>query len=97
MAVVSAIVLVIHVTLSWLFMLKYGWGMAGAAIVLNGSWWLIVILQLIYIFVTKSDGTWSGFSWLAFADLWGFVQLSLASAVMLWYHIPSPTLILAIN
>uniref|UniRef100_A0A803N408 Protein DETOXIFICATION n=1 Tax=Chenopodium quinoa TaxID=63459 RepID=A0A803N408_CHEQI len=62
---------------------------AGAAVVLNASWWLIVILQLIYIFVTKSDGAWSGFSMLAFADLWGFVQLSLASAVMLclefWY------------
>lgn len=85
MAWVSAIVLVIHVFFSWLFMLKYGWGLAGAAVVLNGSWWLIVILQLIYIFATKSDGAWSGFSWLAFADLWGFVKLSLASAVMLWY------------
>ncbi|KAL9449239.1 hypothetical protein AB3S75_011214 [Citrus x aurantiifolia] len=36
-----------------------------------------------------SDGAWSGFSWLAFADLWAFLKLSLASAVMLclefWY------------
>ncbi|XP_057516814.1 protein DETOXIFICATION 33 [Amaranthus tricolor] len=89
MAFVSAIVLVFHVTFSWLFMLRYGWGLAGAAIILNISWWLIVVLQLLYIFITKSDGAWSGFSWLAFADLWGFVQLSLASAVMLclefWY------------
>ncbi|KAL2894749.1 Protein DETOXIFICATION 33 [Bienertia sinuspersici] len=87
MALVSAIVLVIHVFFSWLFMLRYGWGLAGAAVVLNSSWWLIVFLQLLYIFITKSDGAWSGFSWLAFADLWGFVQLSLASAVILefWY------------
>ncbi|KAL9446085.1 hypothetical protein AB3S75_013874 [Citrus x aurantiifolia] len=66
-----------------------GWGLIGAAITLNLSWWLIVILQLLYIFITKSDGAWSGFSWLAFADLWAFVKLSLASAVMLclefWY------------
>ncbi|GFQ04215.1 mate efflux family protein alf5 [Phtheirospermum japonicum] len=44
---------------------------------------------LIYIFYTKSDGAWSGFSWLAFHDLYGFVKLSLASAIMLclefWY------------
>ncbi|KAK9740570.1 hypothetical protein RND81_03G045300 [Saponaria officinalis] len=89
MAWVSAAVLVLHTVLSWIFMLRLGWGLAGAAIMLNISWWLIVILQLIYILVTKSDGAWSGWSWLAFADLWGFVKLSVASAVMLclelWY------------
>ncbi|GMH23208.1 hypothetical protein Nepgr_025051 [Nepenthes gracilis] len=89
MAWVSAAVLVIHALFSWLFILKFGWGLVGAAIMLNSSWWLIVIGQLLYIFITKSDGAWSGFSWLAFADLWGFVKLSLASAVMLclefWY------------
>jgi len=87
MAWISAIVLVIHALLSWVFMLQWGWGLVGAAVMLNTSWWLIVILQLIYIFITKSDGAWSGFSWLAFTELWGFVKLSLASAVMLWYHI----------
>ncbi|KAL8166055.1 hypothetical protein V2J09_007554 [Rumex salicifolius] len=87
MAVVSAIVLVLHTLLSWLFMLKFGWGLVGAAVMLNTSWWLIVIGQLLYIFITTSDGAWSGFSWLAFSDLWGFVKLSLASAVILefWY------------
>ncbi|XP_031252728.1 protein DETOXIFICATION 33 [Pistacia vera] len=89
MAWISAIVLVLHAVFSWLLILKLGWGLTGAAITLNVSWWLIDILQLLYIFITKSDGAWSGFSWLAFADLWGFVKLSLASAVMLclefWY------------
>ncbi|GAB4839391.1 Protein DETOXIFICATION 33 [Ancistrocladus abbreviatus] len=86
---ISAVVLVIHAIFSWLFILKFGWGLVGAAVMLNTSWWLIVIAQLLYIFITKSDGAWSGFSWLAFTDLWGFVKLSLASAVMLclefWY------------
>ncbi|KAK1556002.1 hypothetical protein Q3G72_034460 [Acer saccharum] len=86
---ISAIVLVLHAVFSWLLILKLGWGLTGAAITLNTSWWLIVIGQLLYIFITKSDGAWSGFSWLAFSDLWGFVKLSLASAVMLclefWY------------
>lgn len=89
MAWISAIVLVIHALLSWVFMLQWGWGLVGAAVMLNTSWWLIVIFQLGYIFFTKSDGAWSGFSWLAFTELWGFVKLSLASAVMLclefWY------------
>ncbi|ONI32774.1 hypothetical protein PRUPE_1G384800 [Prunus persica] len=89
MAWISAVVLVLHAVFSWLLILKLGWGLTGAAVTLNISWWLIVIAQLLYIFITKSDGAWSGFSWLAFADLFGFVKLSLASAVMLclefWY------------
>ncbi|KAL3640800.1 Protein DETOXIFICATION 33 [Castilleja foliolosa] len=89
MAWISVSVLILHTFFSWLLILKLGWGLVGAAIVLNMSWWLIVILQLIYIFYTKSDGAWSGFSWLAFHDLYGFVKLSLASAIMLclefWY------------
>ncbi|CAI9757937.1 unnamed protein product [Fraxinus pennsylvanica] len=89
MAVVSAVVLVLHAIFSWLLILKLEWGLVGAAVTLNTSWWLIVILQLIYIFITKSDGAWSGFSMLAFQDLFGFVKLSIASAIMLclefWY------------
>ncbi|XP_021768063.1 protein DETOXIFICATION 33-like [Chenopodium quinoa] len=89
MAWISVVVLLIHGVLSWLFILKLEWGLVGAAIMLNTSWWLIVIAQIIYIFVTKSDGAWGGFSWLAFEDLWEFVKLSFASAVMLclefWY------------
>ncbi|KAL2903016.1 Protein DETOXIFICATION 33 [Bienertia sinuspersici] len=87
MAWISVVVLVIHGVLSWLLILKLKWGLVGAAIMLNTSWWLIVIGQLIYIFITKSDGAWGGFSWLATEDLWEFVKLSLASAVILefWY------------
>ncbi|KAL7117191.1 hypothetical protein ACP275_03G057400 [Erythranthe tilingii] len=89
MAWISAGVLVVHTFFSWLLILKLRWGLAGAAVVLNSSWWLIVILQLVYIFYTKSDGAWTGFSWLAFRDLYGFVKLSLSSAIMLclefWY------------
>lgn len=84
MAWISLFVLILHTFFSWFLILYLGWGLVGAAITLNVSWWLIVILQLVYIFYTKSDGAWSGFSWLAFQDLFGFVKLSLASAIMLW-------------
>nr|AFK40630.1 unknown [Lotus japonicus] len=65
------------------------WGLVGAAVVLNGTWWFIVVAQLVYIFSGRCGPAWGGFSWGAFQNLWGFFRLSLASAVMLcletWY------------
>lgn len=84
MAWISGAALVLHTFFSWLFMLKLGWGLAGGAAVLNLSWWFIVLAQLVYIFSGTCGEAWSGFSWRAFKNLWGFVTLSLASAVMLW-------------
>lgn len=85
MAWISAIGLVLHTFFSWLFMIKMGWGLVGAAVVLNVSWWFMVVAQLVYIFSGTCGRAWSGFSWRAFQNLWGFVRLSLASAVMLWF------------
>ncbi|CAI9775361.1 unnamed protein product [Fraxinus pennsylvanica] len=89
MAWISAVVLALHTLLSWLFMLKLGWGLVGAAVVLNASWWFLVVAQLVYIFSGTCGRAWSGFSLKAFQNLWGFVKLSMASAVMLcletWY------------
>ncbi|ONK80371.1 uncharacterized protein A4U43_C01F16950 [Asparagus officinalis] len=90
MAAISAAALLLHTFFSWLVILKLGWGLVGAAVVLNASWWFIVVAQLVYIFCGACGRTWSGFSWKAFHSLWGFVRLSLASAVMLclevWYY-----------
>ncbi|KAK4753607.1 hypothetical protein SAY87_001711 [Trapa incisa] len=89
MAAISAVVLVFHTIFSWLLMLKLGWGLVGAAVVLNASWVAIVVAQLVYIFSGTCGQAWAGFSWKAFHNLWSFVRLSLASAVMLclevWY------------
>ncbi|KAL9364051.1 hypothetical protein Peur_041924 [Populus x canadensis] len=89
MAAIAAVALVFHAVFSWLLMLKLGWGLVGAAVVLNASWWFIVIAQLLYIFSGTCGEAWTGLSWKAFQNLWGFVRLSLASAVMLclevWY------------
>ncbi|XP_065875147.1 protein DETOXIFICATION 29-like [Euphorbia lathyris] len=90
MAVIAGLALVLHVIFSWLFMLKLGWGMVGAAAVLNAAWWFIDICQFIYIISGTCGRAWNGFSMKAFQDLWGFVKLSLASAVMIclevWYY-----------
>ncbi|KAJ4961513.1 hypothetical protein NE237_021423 [Protea cynaroides] len=91
MALISVVALLLHTFFSWFLILKLGWGLAGAAIVLNSSWWFIVVAQLIYIFIGTCGRAWSGFSWKAFQNLGGFVRLSLASAVMLclevWYYV----------
>ncbi|CAN6910745.1 unnamed protein product [Brassica oleracea] len=80
MAAISAAAHVLHVPLTWFVMEKLKWGMAGLAVVLNGSWWFIEVAQLVYIFSGTCGEAWPGFSWEAFHNLWGFVRLSLASA-----------------
>nr|XP_043636450.1 protein DETOXIFICATION 29-like [Erigeron canadensis] len=89
MAYISMVALVLHTYFSWLFMLKFEWGLAGGALVLDLSWWFMVIAQMIYIYSGTCGRAWSGFSLAAFSNLWGFVKLSFASAIMLclevWY------------
>lgn len=85
MAIIAASALVLHTLLSWLLMLELGWGLVGAAVVLNASWWFIDLAQMFYVFSGTCGRAWNGFSWKAFHNLWAFVRLSLASAVMLWY------------
>ncbi|CAH8277350.1 unnamed protein product [Arabidopsis lyrata] len=89
MAAISAVALVLHVLFTWFVIEGLQWGTAGLAVVLNASWWFIVVAQLVYIFSGTCGEAWSGFSWEAFHNLWSFVRLSLASAVMLclevWY------------
>jgi len=90
MAWISAVALVLHIFLSWLCIMRLQWGLLGAAITLNLSWWIIVLGQLAYIVSGSCPGAWNGVSWWAFRDLAAFVRLSLASAVMLclefWYR-----------
>jgi MATE family multidrug resistance protein len=85
MAWISAVALVGHTFFSWLLMLRLRWGLVGAAVVLNSSWWFIVVAQIVYVLSGSCGEAWSGFSFQAFQNLWGFVRLSLASAVMMWF------------
>ncbi|TKY58688.1 TRANSPARENT TESTA protein 12 [Spatholobus suberectus] len=89
MAWITAAALVLHTVFSWLLMLHLHWGLVGAAVVLNASWWFIDLGQFGYILSGACGEAWNGFSFEAFENLWGFVRLSLASAVMLclevWY------------
>ncbi|ONK63767.1 uncharacterized protein A4U43_C07F18720 [Asparagus officinalis] len=69
--------LLFHVFLLWLFIYAY-----------NISMWGVALAQVVYVMGWCKEG-WTGFSWDAFKDIWAFVRLSFASAVMLclevWY------------
>ncbi|XP_040247427.1 protein DETOXIFICATION 35-like [Aegilops tauschii subsp. strangulata] len=80
--------LIAHVGLLALFVSLLGWGVAGAAAAYDISSWLTALAQVAYVVGWCRDG-WTGLSRAAFNELWAFVKLSLASAVMLcleiWY------------
>ncbi|XP_021752428.1 protein DETOXIFICATION 35-like [Chenopodium quinoa] len=88
MAWIGFIVLIEHAVLLWLFIAVLGWGLRGAAVAFNFTRWVTAIAQVVYVFVWCKDA-WTGFSWAAFNEMWAFVRLSIASAVMLcleiWY------------
>lgn len=80
--------LVLHVGFLFLFVKVFQWGLGGAAAAYDVSAWGIALAQVVYI-VGWCQDSWSGLSWLAFKEIWAFVRLSIASAVMLcleiWY------------
>ncbi|KAJ9563113.1 hypothetical protein OSB04_008273 [Centaurea solstitialis] len=89
-AYIAAVVLAVHILLTWIALFVWGWGLLGASLVLSFSWWAIVVAQFVYILKSdKTKETWTGFSMQAFSGLWDFFKLSVASAVMLcleaWY------------
>ncbi|KAL7149155.1 hypothetical protein ABFS83_05G020900 [Erythranthe nasuta] len=88
-AVIAAFALCLHALFSWLLITYLEWGLVGGAIVLDGAWWFIAVTQFLYIVAGYCGESWSGFSWVAFRDLWSFFKISVASAVMMclevWY------------
>lgn len=91
MASISALALCLHSFLSWLLMMKLDWGLPGAAMVLNASWWFMALAQFLFVIAGFCGEAWSGFSWKALTNLTEFVKLSVSSALMfcleIWYSI----------
>ncbi|XP_071719298.1 protein DETOXIFICATION 29-like [Rutidosis leptorrhynchoides] len=89
MALIALVAVVSHVFLSWLLIVKLGWGLVGAAVVLDGSWWFITLGQVGYVLWGSCGQAWSGFSWNAFSNLKGFLHISLTTMIMFclesWY------------
>ncbi|CAF2034400.1 hypothetical protein HID58_031473 [Brassica napus] len=88
LAWIGFVALTLHIFILHLFINVFKWGLNGAAAAFVASAWGIAIAQLVYVVGWCKDG-WRGLSWLAFQDVWPFLKLSFASAVMLcleiWY------------
>ncbi|KAJ3676591.1 hypothetical protein LUZ60_004003 [Juncus effusus] len=80
----------LHIFLSWLFVIKYEWGITGAMSSMVLAMWIPVICQFGYVLGGGCPDTWKGFTWSAFTDLWLVVKLSISSGAMicleLWYQ-----------
>ncbi|CAI9092274.1 OLC1v1027474C3 [Oldenlandia corymbosa var. corymbosa] len=85
---IGLIALLLHVFFLWLFISVLNLGIAGAAVAYNITNWFVALAQFFYVIGWCKDG-WTGWSWAAFREIWSFVRLSLASAIMLcleiWY------------
>lgn len=82
---ISLLSLGVNVFTSWLFVYALDFGVIGAAIALDVSWWVTAFGLLVYASCGWCPLTWTGFSMQAFSGLWEFFTLSAASGVMLWY------------
>lgn len=88
LAWIGFVALALHIPLLWLLIFVFRWGTNGAAIAYNITNWAIAVAQVVYVIGWCNEG-WNGLSWSAFNEIWAFVRLSIASAVMLcleiWY------------
>ncbi|KAI3458117.1 hypothetical protein Pfo_014780 [Paulownia fortunei] len=88
LAWIAVFALASQILLCWLFVYVFGWGTTGAAVAFDLTSWVSAIAQFVYVVGWCKDG-WKGFSWAAFREIWAFVRLSFASAIMLcleiWY------------
>ncbi|XP_056859940.1 protein DETOXIFICATION 28-like isoform X1 [Raphanus sativus] len=89
-AISSGVALVVHISVSWLFVYVLKLGVIGTIATVSVSWWLNVILLFTYTTCGGCPLTWTGFSMEAFAGLWEFAHLSASSGIMLcletWYY-----------
>ena len=86
LAYMSVGVFLVHVLLTWLVVYVLNYGLLGASLTLSFSWWLLVIVNVLYILLSpKCKETWTGFSSRAFTGIWPYFKLTVASAVMLWW------------
>ncbi|KAL5224836.1 hypothetical protein ABZP36_011475 [Zizania latifolia] len=90
LAAISAVALTIHAALTYVAVVTLGYGLRGAAVAGNVSYWLIDAAQFFYLVSGRFPDAWTGFTVAAFNNLAAFVKLSLVSAIMIclefWYY-----------
>ncbi|KAL2933977.1 Protein DETOXIFICATION 24, partial [Bienertia sinuspersici] len=85
-----AILFVVHVVLSWIFVYVMNWGLPGVMIALIIAFGVKVLGEAVYIFGGWCPLTWKGFDTAAFTGLLPVLKSSTSSGVMLciqvWYN-----------
>lgn len=80
----AAASLVVHALLCWMLTKFLTAGVAGIMLSMIVASWVPILGQLVYVFNGGCPRTWTGFSILAFTDVFPVVKLSLSSGIMLW-------------
>lgn len=81
----SGITTLLHVLICWILVFKTGLGDRGAALANSISYWINVLLLVLYVKLSSSCAkTWSGFSKEALHNICTFLKLAIPSAVMVW-------------
>ncbi|XP_042965941.1 protein DETOXIFICATION 27-like isoform X2 [Carya illinoinensis] len=84
---VSFAALMVNLLTSWLFIYVLDFGLVGAVVALDISWWASAVALYGYVTCGGCPLSWTGFSLQAFSGLWEFIKLSVASGVMLCTNI----------
>lgn len=79
-----ALALVLHVSCSWVLVIKLSLGVAGAMGSMVLAFWIPIFGQFGFLIFGGCPDTWKGFSMSAFHDLWPVIKLSLSSGAMVW-------------
>ncbi|XXG59645.1 hypothetical protein AAC387_Pa04g1694 [Persea americana] len=83
----SGITTLFHILVCWLLVFKSGLGSKGAALSNAISYWINVVLLMLYIkFSPTCKKTWTGLSKEAFREVIDFLRLAIPSAVMVCFE-----------
>ncbi|KAI3844286.1 hypothetical protein MKW92_023033 [Papaver armeniacum] len=83
MMISSAITALLHFLVCWVLVFKAGLGIRGAAIAISISYWINLILLVLYVkYSGKCQRTWTGYSKEALHDILNFIRLAIPSAIM---------------
>ncbi|RZC53441.1 hypothetical protein C5167_012353, partial [Papaver somniferum] len=78
-----AMTALLHFLVCWVLFFKAGLGIRGAAIATSISYWISLILLVLYVkYSGKCERTWNGFSKEALHDILNFIRLAVPSAIM---------------
>ncbi|KAL9330318.1 hypothetical protein ACSQ67_005321 [Phaseolus vulgaris] len=79
----SGVTTLLHIAICWTMVFKFGLGNRGAAIANAISYWINVLILILYVkFSPSCSKTWTGFSKEALHGIPSFLRLAIPSAVM---------------